>query len=156
MGVDIRFCIGTGKLFYLQFFGKKQVLNCALCGKVLGRHKYKPGEEWGIVGLLCGSCHFEKTKEFMTRQQETPDICAMCSKEIMEDAKKPKWQWEMEPGKLLCKSCFQKKDADYEKKVNFCAVCSGKLGMFYYHPKPAWHIQGNLCKKCWDSQKIKE
>jgi hypothetical protein len=22
--------------------------------------------------------------------------------------------------------------------------------MFYYHPKPAWQIDGKLCRKCWD------
>lgn len=154
-GSDIRFCTRAGKYFRLHIFGKKQVVNCAVCSKELGRHKYKPGKEWGIQGLLCGSCHVEKTKEFMIRQEETPDRCAMC-KEIVEDGEKPRWQWEMESGTLLCKSCFQKKDADYNKKISFCSVCGGKLGMFYYHPKPAWHMQGNLCRKCWDGQKGRE
>jgi hypothetical protein len=58
----------------------------------------------------------------------------------------------MEQGTLLCKPCFDKKDIDYNKKVNFCAICGGKLGMFYYHPKPVWHTEGNLCRKCWDSR----
>jgi hypothetical protein len=141
----------------LHIFGKKQAANCAVCGKELGRHRYKPGEEWGIEGLLCGDCHIEKTREFMLKQAETPDTCAMCGKEIADkESHKPKWQWEMESGTLLCKSCFEKKDADYNKKMNFCAICNGKLGMFYYHPKPAWHIQGHLCRKCWDSQNSKE
>jgi hypothetical protein len=34
--------------------------------------------------------------------------------------------------------------------MNFCVMCNCKLGMFYYHPKPAWKIEGNLCRKCWD------
>jgi hypothetical protein len=106
--------------------------------------------------MLCADCHIEKTREYMLKQEEAPDICAMCGKEITEDSHKPKWQWEMESGTLLCKSCFQKKDVDYNKKVNFCAICNGKLGMFYYHPKPAWHIEGNLCRKCWDIQNNKE
>lgn len=144
-----------GKYFRLHIFGKKQVVNCAVCGKELGRHKYKAGEELGIQGLLCGSCHVEKTKEFMIRQEKTPDRCAMC-KVIVEDGVKPKWQWEMEAGSLLCKSCFQKKDADYNMKINFCSICRCKLGMFYYHPKPAWQIQGNLCRMCWDRQKSME
>ena len=139
----------------MHIFAKKQIVSCAICGKELGRHRYKPGEEWGIEGLLCGNCHIEKTREFMIRQEETPDKCVMC-KEIVEDGQKPKWQWEMESGTLLCKSCYQKKDADHNKKTNFCAVCSGKLSMFYYHPKPAWHIQGNLCRKCWDNHYGKE
>lgn len=143
----------------MHIFGKKQVIHCAVCGKELGRHKYKPSEEWGIEGMLCSSCHLEKTKEFMLKQKEIPDRCAVCKKELADhddnddaDRYKPRWQWEMEPGTLLCKSCYQKKEADYNRKLNFCAVCNGKLGLFYYHPKPAWQIEGNLCRKCWDRQ----
>ena len=44
------------------------------------------------------------------------------------------------------------KDGEHEKRTNFCAVCNGKLGIIYYHPKPAWKIEGNLCKKCWDNR----
>jgi len=139
----------------LHIFGKKQVAYCAVCGKELGRHKYKPGQDWGIEGLLCAGCHIEKTKEFMLKQEETQDTCAMCGKELGDIANKPKWQWEMEPGTLLCDSCYRKKDLDYNKKTNFCAICNGKLGMFYYHPKPAWRIEGNLCRKCWDSRNRK-
>jgi uncharacterized CHY-type Zn-finger protein len=139
----------------LHIFGKKQVVYCAVCGKELGRHKYKPDKDWGIEGLLCSDCHIEKTKEFMIKEEETPDTCAICGKELGDVANKPKWQWEMEPGTLLCDSCYRKKDADYNKKTNFCAICNGKLGMFYYHPKPAWHIEGNLCRKCWDNRNRK-
>lgn len=149
---DIRFCTREGKYFRLHIFGKKEIVNCAVCGKELGRYKYKPGEEWGIEGLLCSDCHIEKTKEFMLKKVEAPDICAICGKEIAGDSCKPRWQWEMEQGNLLCKSCFEKKDTDYNKKTNFCAACNGKLSMFYYHPKPAWHIEGNLCRNCWDSK----
>jgi hypothetical protein len=136
----------------LHLFGKKQIVNCAVCGKELGRHKYKPSEEWGIEGLLCGFCHLEKTKEFILEKKEIPDVCAVCKKELTDDQDryKARWQWEMESGTLLCKSCYEKKDTDYNKKVNFCAMCNSKLGMFYYHPKPTWKIDGNLCRKCWD------
>jgi uncharacterized CHY-type Zn-finger protein len=137
----------------LHIFGKRQeVVTCALCGKELGRHKYKPNEDWGIEGLLCGVCHVEKTKEFTLEQKEVPDICAICKIEIADkqDRYKARWQWEMEFGTLLCKSCYQKKDVEYNKKMNFCTICNGKLGMFFYHPKPAWQIEGNLCRKCWD------
>lgn len=142
----------------MHIFGKKQVIYCAVCGKELRRHKYKANEGWGIDGMLCGNCHLEKTKEFIMKQKEKLDRCAICNKEIAErdgataDRNKPKWQWEMESGTLLCKMCYQKKDAEYNKKVNFCAICNGKLGLFFYHPKPAWHISGNLCRKCWDRQ----
>ena len=108
--------------------------------------------------MLCGLCHLEKTKEFTLEQKEVPDFCALCKKELADnnqDRHKPRWQWEMESGTLLCKSCYQKKDADYNKKLNFCAICNCKLGMFHYHPKPAWQIDGNLCRKCWDRQNNK-
>jgi hypothetical protein len=142
----------------LHIFGKKQAAHCAVCNKELGRHKYKPSEEWKIEGLLCGDCHIEKTKEFMlheqAQEQETPDRCAACNIEMADgSSKKPRWQWNMEPGTLLCAACFQKKEADYEKKVNFCAVCNTKMGFVRYNPKPAWKIQGQLCRKCWDERK---
>jgi uncharacterized CHY-type Zn-finger protein len=142
----------------LHIFGKKQVIHCVVCGKELGRHKYKPSDEWGIDGMLCGSCHIEKTKEFIMKQKEMPVRCAICKKELANhgddnaDRYKPRWQWEMESGTILCKSCYQKKDAEYDKKLNVCAICNGKLGFFFYHAKPAWHMDGNLCRKCWDRQ----
>jgi uncharacterized CHY-type Zn-finger protein len=142
----------------LHIFGKKQVIYCAVCGKELGRHKYKPSEGWGIDGMLCGSCHLEKTKEFMLKQKEIPDICAICKKELTDHGDddagryKPRWQWEMESGTLLCKSCYKKMEAKYNKKLNFCAICNSKLGFFFYHPRPAWQIEGNLCRNCWDRQ----
>jgi len=135
----------------LHIFGKKnqETYHCVICNKELGRYKYKPNKEWNIDGLLCSDCHIEKTKEFILKQEE--HVCAVCGKRIIqsEDKNKAKWQWEMESG-YLCKSCFEKKDAEYNKKMNFCAVCNGKLGMFFYHPKLTWHIEGNLCRKCWD------
>ena len=114
-------------------------------------------EEIFIGGLAPGPRVLSKERrgsesEGAKKEQEAPDICAICRKEITEDSHKARWQWEMDQGALLCKSCFEKKDTDYNKKTNFCAICYGKLGMFYYHPKPAWHIEGNLCRKCWDRQ----
>ena len=114
-----------------------------------------------MEGLLCSDCHVDKTREFMEKQsmqQEAPDQCAICHKEISndEDRNKPKWQWEMESGLLVCKSCYEKKDAVHNKKMNFCASCKGKLGMFFYHPKPAWKIEGNLCRRCWDSMNSRD
>jgi len=140
------------KYFHLHIFGKKEVVNCAVCGKELGRYKYKPSKEWGIDGKLCSDCHIEKTREFMTKEAEAPDICVSCGKEIIGDSRKPKWQWEMEPGSLLCKLCFDRKESDFNKKTNFCVICNTKLGMIYYHPKLTWNIEGKLCRKCWDSR----
>jgi hypothetical protein len=140
-----------------NIFGKKEVAFCAICNKELGRHRYRPAKEWNLSGLLCGNCHIDKTKEFLeieNSKRDAPDRCAICRKEISqdEDRIKAKWQWEMESGSFVCKDCFAKKDAEYNKKLNFCASCNGRLGRFFYHPKPAWKIEGNLCRRCWDER----
>ena len=136
-------------------FGKREAASCAACNKELGRHRYRPAKEWNLSGLLCADCHIDKTKEFVELQnakQEAPEHCAICRKEITlgEDRKKPKWKWDMESGLLVCKECYQKKDIDHNMKINYCASCSGKLGLIFYHPKPAWKLEGNLCRRCWD------
>lgn len=110
-----------------------------------------------MSGMLCADCHIDKSKEFILQQQQEqdlPDRCAVCARELRsdEDRNKPKWQWEMESASLLCKNCYEKRDANYNKRINFCASCNGKLGMFFYHPKPAWKIEGNLCRRCWDER----
>jgi hypothetical protein len=140
-----------------NIFGKKDAAFCSACGKELGRHRYRPAKEWNVTGLLCSDCHVDKTREFMEKQsleEEAPDECAICHKEIRkdEDRNKPKWQWEMESGLLVCKSCYEKKDSDHNRRMNFCASCNGRLGRFFYHPKPAWKIEGNLCRRCWDAR----
>lgn len=151
---------GAKKPAHLSMFGKKKApINCAVCGRELGRHRYKPAREWNMGEdlMLCGGCHVEKTKEFMLRQQEAEaaaDVCAMCKKEIAEGAKasKPRWQWEMEAGSLLCQTCYEKKDAEFNKKLNYCALCGAKIGIIRYNPKPAWKVEGQLCRKCWDGR----
>jgi hypothetical protein len=141
----------------VNIFGKKEVQYCAVCNRELGKYKYRPGKGWNMQGLLCSDCHIEKTKEFMMRDQsvdEAPDTCAVCGKEITsdDDRNKPKWQWEMESGVLVCNACYKKKDDSYNKKMNFCSVCNSRLGLIFYHPKPVWKIEGNLCRKCWDDR----
>jgi uncharacterized CHY-type Zn-finger protein len=133
----------------LGLFSAKKVLHCAVCGKDLHRHKYKPQAEWKIEGYLCSDCHIEKTKEFATKPSE-PDSCAVCGGELGDIAVKPRWQWEMQAGTLLCQQCFNKKDAEHNKKLNFCAVCGTKIGFIRYNPKPAWKIEGQMCRSCWD------
>lgn len=128
----------------------KKTLHCAVCKREL-KHKYKPKDEWGIEGYLCSDCHIEKTKEFVNKPEE-PDYCAVCKEKLGDIAVKPRWQWEMEPGSLLCQPCFNKKDTDYNKKLNFCAVCGTKMGFVRYNPKPAWKMEGQLCRRCWDSR----
>jgi hypothetical protein len=135
-------------------------LYCAICNKEL-KHKYKPAKEWNIDGFLCNYCHLEKTKEFILKRQEEqkklekiPDECLLCKKEVVfeTDRNKPRWQWNMEPGRVLCKDCYEKKELDYDKKLNFCALCNKKMKFIRYNPKPRWKIEGQLCRECWDKR----
>ena len=142
----------------MQFFGKKEALHCSVCNRELG-HKYKPGKSWNIQGYLCGDCHVEKTKEFILKEQEEknqPDRCAICKTEIEEGiVKKARWQWNLEAGALVCDSCFQAKDLEYERTLNYCSVCNTKMGFVRYNPKPTWNLKGQLCRKCWDQRNAK-
>ena len=144
----------------LRLFAKKATLHCANCNKEL-RHKYKPPEEWNISGFLCTDCHIEKTKEFVLKKQEEkrrleegPVDCAICGKQIVSkgEGSRPKWQWNMESGIIVCKNCYQNKEADHDKKLNFCVRCNKKMGFIRYNPKPSWKIEGQLCRGCWDKQ----
>ena len=102
------------------------------------------------------------TKDFILKQleekarlEQAPEICRICRKEILEekDKTKARWQWNMESGSVLCKNCFDKKSAEYERILNHCNICAGHLGFVRYNPKPKWNIEGQLCRKCWDEQK---
>jgi hypothetical protein len=141
-------------------FGKKTPIYCANCNKEL-THKYKPSEEWNMIGFLCAECHIEKTKEFVLKKEEEKmrlekdfGNCSTCGKQFVSKSEKnqPRWQWNMEPGTMLCKSCHKKKEADYQKKLNLCAVCDKKMGFIRYNPKPKWKVDGQLCRQCWDEQ----
>ena len=145
----------------MHLFRKKETLRCSNCDKVLS-HKYKPRPEWEVRGFLCSTCHIEMTKEFILRQQEEKsrlkqalDICSVCKKELSleTDKNKPRWQWNMEHGSILCKSCYERKALDYEKKLNYCTLCNSRMGFIRYNPKPKWNIDGQLCRKCWDKQR---
>lgn len=143
-----------------MLFGKREPVMCAVCGREL-KHKYKPKDEWKIEGYLCSDCHIEKMKEFVSRprqqqqqqqEKEEPELCAVCKEELGDVALKPRWQWEMEPGSMLCQPCFGRKDAEFNKRLNFCSTCGAKLGIFRYNPKPAWNLPGQMCRKCWDGR----
>jgi hypothetical protein len=136
----------------MGLFGGRTV-RCAVCSKEL-KHKYKPQAEWKIDGYLCSDCHIEKAKEFASRPAD-PDRCAVCGCDLPDIAVKPKWNWEMAPGSLLCQPCFNKKGAEHDKKLNYCAVCGAKLGFIHYNPKPAWKVEGKMCRKCWDGRNAK-
>jgi hypothetical protein len=143
----------------LPFFKGKKNFYCTICNKEL-KHKYKASSEWNIDGYLCADCHIEKTKEFtlklkdeQKRIAEKPDLCIGCGKEIVLeiDKNKPKSQWNLKSnGSKLCKKCYDIKEQEYYKKLNFCALCNKKIGLIRYNPKPQWDVKGQLCRECWD------
>ena len=141
----------------MRFLGQRKVTNCSLCGREV-KHKYKPSRNWNIEGILCGDCHIEKTKEFILKEQEPAvETCALCKAAIEEGgSKKAKWQWNLEAGAVVCASCFDKKDMEFEKRVNYCAACGVKMGIIRYNPKPTWNVDGQLCRNCWDLKNRKE
>jgi len=147
----------------VDFFKRKKPSYCVNCSKML-KHKYKPRAEWNLQGLLCGDCHIEKTREFILKEQQEKEkaqerlaSCTLCQKEFssQSDGRKPKWQWNMQSESLLCKNCFDKKDAEFENKINYCFLCKNKLGFIRYNPKPKWNIDGQLCRACWDQRNKK-
>ena len=133
----------------MVLFSRKPVF-CAVCNKQL-THKHKPKKEWGMKGLLCGDCHFDKSKEYFEGKIMQPCVECGITKKIT-NLWEPRWQWEMEG--LLCKECFDKKEEDHAKKKNFCALCGGKIGLIRYNAKGNWKIEGQLCRNCWDKKKI--
>lgn len=122
---------------------------CAICGAVM-KHKHKPKREWGVKGHVCGDCHVTKTTEFYEAKVVQP--CITCGTRYrIADMWEPRWQWDMDG--LLCKGCFDKKEADFHSKERVCSKCGGKLGFIRYNPKPKWKMEGQLCRKCWDDTK---
>jgi hypothetical protein len=99
------------------------------------------------------------TKEFMIKQKEEEEKnnqkqgkCFICHDIVdQEKKKKARWQWGMENDIFLCEKCYTQKEQDYQTKVNFCVGCGKKIGFIRYNPKPKWKIDGQLCRKCWDT-----
>jgi len=132
----------------MGLFSKKPK-NCAVCDKIL-THKHKPKKEWNIKGLLCGDCHFDKSKEYYEGKVRQP--CVLCKNtQKITDLWEPRWQWDMDG--LLCKTCFDEKEENFGKKKNFCALCGAKMGLIRYNPKGTWKVEGQLCRTCWDGKK---
>lgn len=134
----------------------KKLEYCSLCKKQL-RFKYKPEKSWNIEGKLCGDCHTIKVKEFIDAQAKVKEIerikdntCSLCNKLIESDRKHPRWQWNMESDAVLCNNCYLEKEKEYMERLNFCSACKKKLGFVRYNPKPAWKVNGQLCRQCWD------
>jgi hypothetical protein len=61
----------------------------------------------------------------------------------------------MDSGIVLCPQCYDKSEAEFTRKLNFCAICSKKIGFIRYNPKPKWAIDGQLCRRCWDERNVK-
>ena len=142
--------------------------HCTVCMKELTGHKYKPSPDWNLHGLLCSDCHIEKTRDFILRGEEEKRrelehkeredrTCDICNNVIALDAdkKKPEWKWNMDTVKVLCSQCYETTEADFNRKLNFCALCDIKMGFIRYNPKPKWRIDGQLCRRCWDEQNSK-
>jgi hypothetical protein len=153
-------------------FGKKhkdaRFLRCVSCNKELGRHKYKPSPEWNMQGLLCSDCHVDKTRDFTLKAEadkrqelEQKDreerTCNLCNSLINldSDKKRPDWRWNMDSGIVFCPQCYDKSEAEFTRKLNFCAICGKKIGFIRYNPKRKWAIDGQLCRRCWDERNVK-
>jgi len=104
------------------------------------------------------------TEEFVIKQKEEEakikqrqNQCFICNAILDGGQKKnPRWQWGLENDISLCKKCYDKKEFDYQKKINFCVKCGKKIGFFRYNPKPKWQIDGQLCRKCWDMMNVSQ
>lgn len=145
--------------------------HCAVCNKELIKFRYKPRNEWDIQGMLCGDCHVIKSMEHSGRtessgsknrhqmaedEKEVSVKCGMCDADFDSGSEhlKAKWQWNMDTNLILCKRCYSIKSKEYEKRINYCAVCGNKMSFFRYNPKPKWKIDGQLCRRCWDNSNI--
>lgn len=145
--------------------------HCAVCNKELIKFRYKPRNEWDIQGMLCGDCHVIKSMEHSGRtessgsknrhqmaedEKEVSLKCGMCDADFDSGSEhlKARWQWNMDTNLILCKRCYSIKSKEYEKRINYCAVCGNKMSFFRYNPKPKWKIDGQLCRRCWDNSNI--
>jgi len=98
-----------------------------------------------------------KKKEEEAKIKQRQNQCSICNAIIDGDQKKnPRWQWGLENDISLCKKCYDKKELDYQTKINFCINCGKKIGFFRYNPKPEWQIDGQLCRKCWDMMNVSQ
>ncbi len=88
-------------------------------------------------------------------EKEEDVICHHCKEKIDKDWKQPNWKWNLDKNSKFCFKCYEYKVLEYEKRMNYCAVCESKLKFIRYNPKPEWKIRGQLCRLCWDSQNRK-
>ena len=132
----------------MGLFSKKSAV-CTVCNKET-KHKHKPKKEWNMQYPLCADCYMNTMSQYYhgTFKQK----CVKCGTEKkITDLWEPRWQWDMEG--LLCKSCFDSKEVDFNAKKESCSICGAQMKFFRYNPKSEWKIEGQLCRKCWDLQK---
>ncbi len=94
----------------------------------------------------------QENKNNNTDNEDEINKCIGCKEILTEESKKPHWKWNLNNNGKLCLNCYDIKEKEYEKLINFCAVCNSKLKFLRYNPKPEWKIKGQLCRKCWDIQ----
>ena len=94
----------------------------------------------------------EKTGKGEQDNRDQEERCNNCKEKVENDWKKPNWKWNMDRDTKLCLKCYSLKEKEYEKLLNYCAICNSKLKFFRYNPKHRWKLKGQLCRKCWDLQ----
>ncbi len=109
------------------------------------KHQQKINQEGGIV----------EVDSKIDIEGENDDRCNRCKEKLSEEWKKPNWKWNLDRDIKFCKNCFEIKEKEYEKIMNYCIICDSKLKFLRYNPRPEWKIKGQLCRKCWDSKNAK-
>jgi hypothetical protein len=78
--------------------------------------------------------------------------CTFCNEKLENEWKKPNWRWNLDKNIKICVNCYNSKEKEFQRTLNFCKMCNLKLKFIRYNPKPEWKIKGQLCRKCWDKQ----
>lgn len=116
-------------------------------------------DEMKKAGYLGNSSGLEADEELQMskdpKEEKEEDICHQCKEKIDEDWKEPHWKWNLDKNMKFCTKCYEDKEIEYEKLMNYCLVCGSKLKFIRYNPKPEWKLRGQLCRMCWDSQNSK-
>jgi hypothetical protein len=97
----------------------------------------------------------EEVKNEIDIEDENDDRCNRCKEKLSEEWKKPHWKWNLDRNIKFCIKCYEIKEKEYEKIINYCIICESKLKFLRYNPRPEWKIKGQLCRKCWDSKNAK-
>ena len=82
------------------------------------------------------------------KEERALNTCSMCGFHIKSEIEKvkPRWQWNLERGSILCHICYEKKDKEFDKERNYCSICGSNLKFFRYNPKPHWNISGSFAE----------